>query len=257
MHASLLLPPRSSNSRRDASRAALFVAASAASVLLLVPAATADDLNPPTYRGDLRSTSAEWDFRTDQSPGPPILPDGGTVPLVVGDAAAQMDSAFPEGAPHPSGATFGDVSWSAASNGGYRGGPGDDGVLVFNVPNWIDTEPSKRLRLQVTYAGPAPATLVIGFLGVPGTGDGVTELLVDRLDIASSNQLPEGMSYFSEDWQVLPNPDWEQVVLYLHEGTFVDQVVIDTVSDATKDPGFLLWADFETGDTSQWSSGGR
>ena len=38
------------------------------------------------------------------------------------------------------------------------------------------------------------------------------------------------MSYFYDDWRVQPNPDWEQVVIYFSEGTFVDQVVVDTVS---------------------------
>lgn len=213
----------------------------------------ADDLNPPSYRGGPLSTSAEWDFLTDQ-PSDSIQPDGTSVPLVVGDAAPLLNAEFPTGAPYPSGAIFGDVSFSNESNGAYRGGPAGDGVLVFNVPNWIDMEPYKRLRLQVTYTGPAPTTLVIGFLGVPGSADGVTELLVDRLDVASSNMLPPGMSYFMEDWQIMPNPDWEQVALFFQAGTIVDQVVIDTISGQTAEPGFIFFSDFESGDTSDWSS---
>ena len=221
--------------------------------LLLASAALADDLNPPSYRGGPLSTSAEWDFLTDQSPKP-IPPDGTSVPLVVGDAAPLLDAEFPTGAPHPSGATFGDVSWGSTSNGVYRGGPGDDGILVFNVPNWIDTEPYKQLRLQVTYSGPPPETLVIGFLGVPGSSDGVTELRADRLDVASSNQLPAGMSYFYEDWLLLPNPDWEQVVLFLRAGTVIDQVVIDTISGPDAALSFIFWSSFELGNTSEWSA---
>ncbi len=213
----------------------------------------ADDLNPPSYRGGPLSTSAEWDFLTDESPEA-IQPDGTSVPLVIGDAASAMDAAFPTGAPHPSGATFNDVAWTSTSNGGYLGGPAGDGILVFNVPNWIDEEPVKRLRLQVTYSGPPPSTLVIGFLGVPGTADGVVEFKVDRLDVASAVQLPVGMSYFLEDWQIHPNPDWEQVALFLEEGTFVDQVVIDTISGVTEEPGFLFYSGFESGDAGEWSS---
>jgi hypothetical protein len=194
--------------------------------------AVADDLNPPNYRGLPRSTSAEWDFLTDQ-PTNNIQPDGTSVPLVVGDTQAQLDAAF-NGDPHPSGNRFGgaSVAWTGAiSNGGYLAtGPSSvDRGLVFNVPNWIDTEPLKRVRIQVTYQGPAPSTEVIGALGVPGSSDNVTEVFIGRTPGTSPN-LPAGMSYFYDDWEVRPNPDWEQVVIRMQENTFVDQVVIDTVS---------------------------
>jgi hypothetical protein len=220
--------------------------------LLAAHPSKADDLFPPAYRGGPLSTAAEWDFLTDQSPIP-ILPDGDSVNLVVGDSAPLLDSAFPTGAPHPSGSTGGDVSWSSNSNGGYRGGMAGDGLIVFNVPNWIDTEPSKLLRIQVTYTGPSPTTLVIGFMGVPGSSSGVTAFRTSRVDVATHQSLPAGMSYFYEDWQILPNPDWEQVVLFLPHTTFVDQVVIDTISGSAFDPSILFLNGFESGDTNLWS----
>jgi hypothetical protein len=203
----------------------LFVAAACRSAI-------ADDLNPPDYRGLPRSTSAEWDFLTDQ-PVNNIQPDGTSVPLVIGDAAPLLDAAF-AGDPHPSGSRFGGttVAWTGAiSNGGYLAtGPSSvDRGLVFNVPNWIDQEPLKRLRVQVTYQGPAPETQVFGSLGVPGSSDPVTEVFVGRV-ADTSTSLPPNMSYFYDDWTCRPNPDWEQVVIYFSDGTFVDQVVIDTVS---------------------------
>ena len=215
--------------------------------------ATADDLFPPDFRGANRSTSAEWDFFTDQSPAP-VLPDGTSVPLVTGDAAPLLDAAFPTGAPHPSGQTFGDVSFNTFSNGTYVGGPLGDGAIAFNVPNWIDNEPSKILRIQVTYTGNQPTTAVFPSLGVPGSGGGITAIRVDRVDIPSSPDLPAGTSYFYEDWQITPNPDWEQVVLFLANQSFVDQVVIDTVSGPTFHDNVVFLNGFETGDTSQWSS---
>jgi MYXO-CTERM domain-containing protein len=208
----------------------------AASALLVIGSsclsAVADDLNPPDYRGLPRSTSAEWDFLTDQ-PTNNIQPDGTSVPLVVGDFQAQLDAAF-TGDPHPSGNRFGGttVAWTGTiSNGGYlaTGVSSIDRGLVFNVPNWIDQEPLKRLRVQVTYQGPAPTTEVIGALGVPGSSDNVTEVFIGRVPGTSPN-LPAGMLYFYDDWEVRPNPDWEQVVIRMAEGTFVDQVVIDSVS---------------------------
>jgi hypothetical protein len=109
--------------------------------------------------------------------------------------------------------------------------------LVFNVPNWIDQEPLKLLRVQVTYQGPAPTTEVVASLGVPGSSDNVTEQFVGRVTDTSPN-LPAGMSYFYDDWTCRPNPDWEQVVIYMSEGTFVDQVVIDSVS-FVPEPSFV------------------
>ncbi|MCG8457851.1 MAG: hypothetical protein MI919_16365 [Holophagales bacterium] len=209
----------------------------------------ADDLFPPDYRFDPLSTVAGWDFLTEQNPDA-ILPDDPAVPLVVGDAKPLLDSAFPAGAPHPSGALFGDVEYSA---GGYRGGPGGDGGIVFNVPNWIDQEPEKRLRLQITYRGVEPPTAVFGFLGVPGTSDGVEELFVERR-AATDPSLPPGASYFFEDWKMFPNPDWEQVVVFLPEGSFVDQVVIDTVSGPLTIPTLIFRDGFESGNTARWSS---
>jgi hypothetical protein len=204
--------------------------------------AGADDLNPPNYRGLPRSTSAEWDFLTAQ-PTNNIQPDGTSVPLVVGDAAPLLDAAF-VGDPHPSGSIFGgtSVAWTGAiSNGGYLAtGPSSVGRgLVFNVPNWIDQEPLKRLRVQVTYQGPAPSTTVFGFLGVPGSSDNVTETFIGRVT-ATSPSLPAGMSYFYDDWECRPNPDWEQVVINVDEGTFVDQVVIDSVSYVPEPAGVAL-----------------
>ena len=222
-----------------------------ATSLLTAASISGDDLKPPRYRGGPLSTSAEWDFLTAQ-PRTNIQPDGTTVPLVIGDAAPLLNAAFPVGAPHPSGATFGDIEWSSSSNGGYRGGPKGDGGLVFNVPNWIDTEPEKRLRLQVTYVGGAPPTAVFGFLGVPGSSDSVTETLARRVS-DTDPMLPPNSAYFYEDWLLYPNPDWEQVVIFVPTGTFVDQVVIDTISGPLTGP-FLLFADgLESGDLSRWT----
>lgn len=222
-----------------------------ATSLLTTSPISGDDLNPPSYRGGPLSTSAEWDFLTAQMPDN-IQPDGTTVPLVIGDAAPLLNAAFPVGAPHPSGATFGDIEWNTTSNGGYRGGPEGDGGLVFNVPNWIDTEPEKRLRLQVTYRGGPPPTAVFGFLGVPGSSDGVTGGLARRVPDTDPS-LPNNSAYFYEDWLLYPNPDWEQVVVFVPTGTFVDQVVIDTISGPLTGP-LLSFADgFETGDVSRWT----
>lgn len=213
--------------------------------------ATADDLNPPAYRGANRSTSAEWDFDTDQ-PNPKIQPDG-DLPVVVGDAAPLLNGAFPASAPHPSCGRSGGVSWTTvAGDTGYLGGPAGTGAIACNVPNWIDTEPEKQLRVQVTYSGTRPTTAIFGFLGVPGTSSTVTEVFVRRV-ADTSPDLPPGASYYFEDWRVFPNPDWEQVVVFLPAGTFLHQLVIDSISGAMSDDFPIFNDGFETGDTSRWS----
>jgi hypothetical protein len=122
------------------------------------------------------------------------------------------------------------------------------------VPNWIDTEPEKQLRIQVTYAGPVPATAVFGFLGVPGSPDGV-DVVPFGVVPDTDPGLPTGMSYFYADWRIYPNPDWEQVVVFVPQACFIDQLVIDTVSWALSTPGPVIFADgLETGDTSRWSA---
>ncbi len=218
----------------------------------LAATALADDLNPPAYRGINRSTSAEWDFNTDQ-PNPKIQPDGSEVALVVGDMAPALNGAFPASAPHPSCSRSGGVSWTTvAGDTGYLGGPAGTGAIACNVPNWFDSEPEKQVRIQVTYSGTRPTTAIFGFLGVPGTSSTVEEVFIQRVS-DTAQVLPSGASYFYEDWRLFPNPDWEQVVVFLPADTFLHQLVIDTVSGPLSGDLPIFNDGFETGDTSRWS----
>lgn len=188
----------------------------------------ADDLNPPPWTrsgASNRSTSAEWDF--DEDGTNPLLPDGNTVPLIVGDYNTQLDTQFPGGAPHPSGNAV-NLTYTGS---GFRNEGTALGTLAFNVPNWIDLEPFKWLRLQVTYSGDAPTTQVTGD---KGRIDVTEELLATVPGTAGQLQ------YFYQDWILRPNPNWEQVVLFVPPQTFIDQVVIDSIS--TPEPGTALLA---------------
>ena len=189
----------------------------------------AEDLNPPPYRGGFRSTVAEWDF--DEDGTNPLLPDG-DLPTVVGDFAPQLDAAFPAGAPHPSGFANSNLTYTGS---GFLNEGEVNRNLSFNVPNWIDQEPYKFLRLQVTYTGTTPGTTVFGVLGAPGETDSVDEVLLDTVFGTAGNSL-----YFYQDWELRPNPDWDQVVLFVPPGTFIDQVVIDTIS--TPEPSSIALA---------------
>ena len=188
-------------------------------LLSVTECAFADDLNPPPYRGGTRSTLAEWDF--DQDGENPLAPDG-DLPTVIGDFAPVLNAALPGNAPYPSG--FANTNLTYTGQGFLNNGTATF-PLSFNVPNWIDLEPIKFLRLQVTYTGPTPTTQVTGFLGAPGDSALVSEILVNTVPGTIGNSL-----YFYQDWELRPNPDWEQVALLLQPGTFIDQVVIDTIS---------------------------
>jgi hypothetical protein len=187
----------------------------------------ADDITPPPYRGDPRSTSAEWGFNQHSGDlNDPIFPDGSL--LVIGDFNTQLNNAFPDGAPHPSGFAFGDISYTGS---GWLGGE-QTGALAFNVPNWIDQEPIKHLRLQVTWLGNptsgSPGTSVSGHFVTSGTTpEEAIEIALPRVGMT----LPSNnANYFYEDWMIFPNPFWEQVVIQVPFGTMIDQVVIDSIS---------------------------
>ncbi len=218
--------------------------------ILLPAAGRADDLNPPEYRGRPLTTAAEWDF---DSGNTYTQPDGEEVTLVIGDSAPLLNGAFPPGAPHPSCRKFGDTQWSTlAGDGGWSGGPAGTGIIACNIPNWLQDQPEKQLRIQVTYSGPAPYTNVFGSIGVPGTGANVSEVFIKRV-ADTRNSLPSGARYFYEDWRIFPNPDWEQVVIYLHHGTFLHQLVVDSYAGQLSGPVALFNDDFEAGSTIRWA----
>ena len=116
-----------------------FISYALALVALGVGRASADDLNPPPWRGQPLTTLTEWEFRTPLNPTPP---DGTIVP-VIGDGGGS-----------PLASMSGDILWDqfdgdgAWIGGGQAGSPG--GQIVLDIPNWIDSEPIKWLQIQMT-----------------------------------------------------------------------------------------------------------
>ena len=196
-----------------------------AALLCVATWSAAEDLNPPGYRGLLNSTSAEWDFT---GPAGVFFPDGSSVPLVVGNTGPVAPGS---GVPFPFCVLFGGASWV-----GPPGGIAGAGTIACNIPNWHDNEPVKRQRVQVTYKGPKPSIREFCFLGVPGSSDLVTETLVAEVADTTLGLLGSGGSYFYQDWECRPNPDWEQVVVDIPSGTVIDQLVIDTISSSRRYP---------------------
>ncbi len=198
--------------------------------LLVVPA-FAGDLRPPDYRFDPLSTVAGWDFLTDQDLYS-IRPDA-DMPLWIGDAAEPLKDKFPAGAPYPSAAIFGDVAYTPDNGGGYFASSSGENGLVFIVPNWLqpwmEEEPFKVMRLQVTYQGAKPPTAAVGYEGIPGSPTEIVVAPFARVPVNDAS-LPAGASFFYEDWLFSSSPAWEQVIVLIPEETIILHVVIDTVA---------------------------
>lgn len=198
-------------------RATKFVLVFGALVFMAAPA-MADDLYPAPYRGAPLSYTAEWDTFTlgDFSAG--ISPD----------SESSTDDDDPNTYLHNAFSTHLDFDaadgWQLTpAQGGGIYNPARNATFVANVVNWIDWEPHKLLRIQVAYSG-GPAPIIVGMDGVfPVTGG-----------LDSPGTLLGGLSmpstYYYEDWIIVPNPDWEQILFDLPQGTIVEQLVIDTVS---------------------------
>ena len=179
-------------------RRALIVLVAAA---LLTPAAFADDLNPPPWRGEPGTTFQHWTFDTNQNPnqdGSPWYPE------------IDMN---PYGEPWIS-TYYGDENW-------YDVWEGRQGVMepwasemYINLPNSNEPLDWKIVWIQMTwwsyYSGPE-------FMGSDPPGDLVGDETID---------LPDG--WFHTTWEIwIPgNPDFETISVMTD--CFFDQIVVDT-----------------------------
>ncbi len=173
-----------------------------------------DDLYPPEWRGDPLSYLVEWDS-------------------FVGPSAPDSESSVDDSDPN----TYLFDNWSThldfdgpgwiVSNGSLSN-PGRDGSIACQVVNWVDWLPEKWLRVQIAYTpGDGGAPSIQGVIGYGeddphGSGD-IPHTSAFQTHYSESN-------YFYEDWIIWPNPDWEQVQVFVPMGTTIDQIVIDTVS---------------------------
>ena len=183
-------------------------------VLSATPALRADDFAPPAWvRGDPLTTAAEWEF-TSAGLGP-HAPDGGTVATIVGDAGGiPTASIFGGGAgSFPTwGPGDGDGEWFAAGTVAM--------FIDFDIPNWIDTELVKFLRIQVTFAGPTPFIAAISAFD-PSVGSVI---------IVPTGTTLHSPGHILFEYSLFPNPDIETFFLEVPVGGSIDQVVVDTIS---------------------------
>ena len=115
-------------------------------------------------------------------------------------------------------------------------GPAELGSsMALWIPNWIDNELTKFLRIQFTYDGAPP---LIGAFG-PIVGGFGSDPLTTVPGIPSAPVFVDARHYY-QDWTILPNPHWERIVFPIPEGTRIDEIVVDTISFTIPEPSSAL-----------------
>ena len=187
---------------------------SAAVVTAVGRPAMADDLKPAGWRGEPLSVMAAWEFIPSYMP-----PDSPFAPNMFsaigdGDPSHELWDGF---------STYelaSNMTWWADGNSYGLIGLAGGGSMELAVQNWIDDEPEKRIQIQITFGGAGAAFVS----GIQGTDNAVAyqggflagRLLDDR--------------HWVEKWRIKPNPDWETIEVLVPEGTWVSEIVVDTVS---------------------------
>jgi hypothetical protein len=157
----------------------------------------ADDLNPPPYRGNPLSVHVHW-----------ALDTNGVFSLIQFSSVDDSDPStnlisFPP--------TY--VFNPAVNKADLR------------IPNFIDNEPIKYLRLQLTWIGTAqlPSSILSNAFDA---GNPVAGILTGTSPVTAT---PIGY-YQYYDFQYQPNPDFEEIHINLAPDASITQVVVDSVS---------------------------
>jgi len=193
----------------------------------------ADDVIPPPWRDltDPYSTLQEWTFSSPAGPGGVFIADNSTLPeSKTGDG---FDSTSPiPGAPC---AVIVNMTWLGpgillSNNPNGQPSPNEGGVITLFIPNWVDSEPLKLFQIQMTFTGdPSTPPAISDMWGYDSDTDTVMDgVLMDEgvITLDATN----GIHLRHEYWTMMPNPDYEQVVIHVPFGLVLNQIVVDTVS---------------------------
>jgi hypothetical protein len=185
------------------------LALSATVLLAVLTARTwADDLFPPPYRGLPQSTLQEWTFDGPQGPVWPANPGFNN----------------PYAPPVPS--LTGGGQWVNAVNGRTGLLEVDPfqippiGTLAIGIPDLNYPNPYKDIRVQVTWfpsLGPGPGIVMSS--NPPGIPQGVNTI----------QAVGGGFFYEQLNWRIVPNPNFETLILQFPSRGYVDQIVVDTI----------------------------
>ena len=187
-------------------------------------AALADDFLPPDWRGDPLTVLVAWDFDWDFTDDPMNI--GADTLVTVGDGIHELNDVFVHA--HAS-ATVGwetdpDEPWDGRA---YTGdAPGE---IDFFLGNWFDEYEFKHIWVQLTFGGQGLVQVVDVVAPNPDTGgwtDPVHGALNEAFQVDPAHRI--------ETWVLMPNPDREHIYVSLPPFSYLDQIVIDTIS--TNDP---------------------
>jgi hypothetical protein len=163
--------------------------------------ALADDLTPPSYRGDPLSVHGHWN----------LIPGTNILDLT---AASWVDDADPATTLHP-------LPFSNPVH------PDSTHQYQFQLPNWIDTMPIKYMRVQLTWLNNLNPPISVTSQALDGNNSiagVITYVSPVQVDPASIK------AYQYYDLTFHPNPDFERVNIQMNADSVLSQVVIDTVS---------------------------
>ncbi|MEX2169188.1 MAG: PEP-CTERM sorting domain-containing protein [Pirellulales bacterium] len=204
--------------------------------------ALADDFAPPPWRGGPNDTLQGWEFldagnqvstggyaKVADDPNVAQRWGNGPVPFFV--PVPGIGSSTPDPL-----ATWTDTwTWDPGADGDGGWTPQFiPGSMTLWIPNWIDNELLKLLRIQFTYDGLPPEILgpILGGFGtdplntVPGTPVGPPVFVDNR--------------HYYQDWRIVPNPHWDRIGLLVPVGTRLDEIVVDTISFTIPEPSSAL-----------------
>jgi hypothetical protein len=179
----------------------------------LIVTATADDIQPPWFRGLPRTTSQMWEFNEPVPPGTPIEPDG-PAPGGLPPLPSTYLTVWPlNGEYIPYDENSGRMGiWPLS---------GHIDVLVDNYPEPLE----KTMWVQLTWQSQDP----MNPLSVPTLYgfDAYPEAAQTPAEIVATEDLGFGWFETTYTWEIIPNPQWESFQI---GGTInVDELVIDTI----------------------------
>jgi len=199
--------------------------------LFAVSPALAEDINPPSWRGNPLTTWQQWEFLQPGVEGPTDVftypqPDGGDfLPTPVLTHIPGPGAGWHEKQPT---AEFGQGIYDPADI------PGDgwvnlSGELIIDIPNFSNNNPRKVIWIQLVWEPQADGSVpVVQILDPAGGLPTSVPLARTELWPAGSDQtnLWRQVNHDTFHLELFPNPDFEQISI--SGGINVDELVIDT-----------------------------
>ena len=180
---------------------------------LLVPAALADDLNPPDWRGDPGSTFQHWTFDAQPEEMSAIVPDIDQNPF--GDPLIIDNEAN-------------DSEWLDTFEG-RQGVWNAYWDFWIDLPNDPEPRPLKEILVQFTYYYDDPT----GWdNGRPIIDDVFVTAGTAEVGVVEEYELGDNWYYSQWHIRIEPNPDFESLHVIADDDyseLYFDQIVIDTI----------------------------